>query len=86
VTQNAPADFSPLEFGSIVMGWAAHDRELITDLNKERARHTMLFDILVNEKLKPRFWYYGHFHYSFHDSFEGVKYRLLNCSEFFEHQ
>jgi UDP-2,3-diacylglucosamine pyrophosphatase LpxH len=86
VTHNAPAEFSPVEFGSIVKSWSARDHELITDLKKERARHTMLFDILVSQKLKPKFWYYGHFHYSFNDNFKGVKYRLLNCSEFFEHQ
>ena len=86
VTHNAPAEFLPNDFGSIVKSWSARDHQLITDLKKERVRHTMLFEILVSQKLKPKFWYFGHFHYSFNDNFKGVKYRLLNCSEFFEHQ
>jgi UDP-2,3-diacylglucosamine pyrophosphatase LpxH len=86
VTHNAPAEFHPTEISQIVIDWTDKDPHLIPELKKERHKHSLLMNVLIGKKLKPKFWYYGHFHHSFNENFEGVKYRLLNCSEFFEHQ
>jgi UDP-2,3-diacylglucosamine pyrophosphatase LpxH len=85
VTHSCPEEFEPRELGKIVMSYWTKDNGLITELKKERGAHSLLMNMLIGQKLKPAHWYYGHFHYSFNDKFEGVKYRLLNCSEFFEH-
>lgn len=86
VTHNSPAEFYPQEINSSVIAWSKRDDQLLSDLNKERYRHTMLLNFLVAKNLKPKHWYYGHFHTSHFESFEDIYYRILNCSEFFEHR
>jgi UDP-2,3-diacylglucosamine pyrophosphatase LpxH len=86
VTHSAPSEFEPRELGKIVWEYCVYDSGLIHELKKERGRHSLLMNILAGLKLKPTHWYYGHFHYSYHNNYGGLKYRVLNCSEFFEHQ
>jgi UDP-2,3-diacylglucosamine pyrophosphatase LpxH len=86
VTHSAPAEFHPLEINKLVFDWAKGDPTLISDLKKERYRHSLLLNGLEGKKLKPNFWYYGHYHFSFQSNFKGINYRILDCSELFEHK
>ena len=86
VTHGTPAEFHPSEIGPLVFEWASYDPHLITELKKERYKHSLLMNVLIGKKLKPRFWYYGHYHFSYQGNFQGIRYKILNCSEFFEHK
>lgn len=86
VTHNAPAEFHPTKISQLVIDWTDKDPNLISDLKEERYRHSLLLNTLIGKKLKPAFWYYGHYHFSHHDNFQGIRYRILDCSEFFEHR
>lgn len=86
VTHEAPTEFHPTELGKLVVSYWIRDRELINDVKKERAKLSLLLNSLIGKKLKPKFWYYGHYHTSFLDSFEGIKYRIMAINEFFEHR
>ena len=86
VTHNSPAEFYPQGIDKNVIAWSRKDIHLLSDLPKERYRHSMLLNFLVARNLKPRYWYYGHFHLSYFEKFEDIDYRILNCSEFFEHR
>lgn len=86
VTHNAPAEFHPTEMSRLVFDWCCRDSSLLTDLKAERYRHSLLMNHLIGRNLKPKFWYYGHYHFSHQSSFEGIKYRILDCAEFFTHK
>ncbi len=86
VTHNAPEKFYPTELADIVVAYALRDGPLLWEIKKDRYRHSQLLDFLIHKKLKPKFWYYGHFHSSYSDKHKGIKYRVLDCSEFFEHK
>jgi UDP-2,3-diacylglucosamine pyrophosphatase LpxH len=86
VTHNAPAEFHPTEMSRLVFDWCCRDSELLTDLKAERYRHSLLMNHLIGRNLRPKFWYYGHYHFSYQSSFEGLNYRILDCLEFYEHR
>jgi DNA repair exonuclease SbcCD nuclease subunit len=85
VTHNAPEQFHPVELSDIVVSYALRDQPLLGEIRKERYKHTQLMDLLIRKKLKPKFWYYGHFHMSYAATFKGIQYQVLDCSEFYEH-
>lgn len=85
VTHNAPEQFHPVEMSDTVISYALRDQTLLGEIRKERYRHTQLMDSLIYKKLKPKSWYYGHFHMSHAANHKGIKYRVLDCSEFYEH-
>lgn len=85
VTHNSPAEFYPQDIDKNVLAWSRRDIHLLSELPKERYRHSMLLNFLVARNLRPRYWYYGHFHLSYFERFENIDYRILDCSEFFKH-
>jgi predicted phosphodiesterase len=86
VTHNAPAEFYPIGIGALVYDFTDKDSKLIEDVKNERKDHSLLMYSLIEKGLKPKHWYYGHFHTSHFETFEDINYRTLNCSEFFEHR
>lgn len=66
----APKSFSNIK------GFLTHDKQLREDLIKER-------DYLdqVWEKVRPKRWYYGHFHVSKTEEIDGTVFRCLNINE-----
>ncbi len=86
VTHNAPGEFWPTELNNLVLGYALRDESLLEELRKERYRHTQLMEFLIRNKLKPKYWYYGHYHTRNDARYKGIKYRALDCSEMFEHK
>jgi UDP-2,3-diacylglucosamine pyrophosphatase LpxH len=86
VTHNAPTEFHPTKISQIVIDWSDKDPDLISNLKEERHKHSMLMNALIERNRKPSFWYYGHHHISHQSDFDGIIYRILNSSEFFEHR
>ncbi len=85
ITHNAPNEFWPSELGELVILFSRVDHPLLWELKTERYRINQLMDFLVHKNLKPTYWYYGHFHASYSGKYKGIKFRALDCSEFFEH-
>lgn len=85
ITHTAPDWCHPnnkLGFGNFVEDWARIDTNLIRDLLFERNQMTNIFkDLYTNNKIKKHF--YGHFHSSKLENFEGVDHHLLDINEFY---
>lgn len=85
VTHTAPDWCEPnnkLGFGGFVEDWAKYDNTLISDLIHERNQMTNIFiDLYENNKIKKHF--YGHFHKSNLNNFDGVDHHLLDINEFY---
>jgi len=54
----------------------AHHTTLEQELINEQLRHDRLFDLV-----KPRHWYFGHYHHSAIHNHHGCKIRQLDCGE-----
>lgn len=79
VTHTAPSWCFPQYFNEMVYGWAREDAYLLEDLTDERG--------VLNEicKLcKPKLHFYGHFHSSCLEEFDGCKHKLLDIDELYE--
>jgi UDP-2,3-diacylglucosamine pyrophosphatase LpxH len=85
ITHNAPAEFYPTEISSIVYEFTDKDPNLIEDVKKERSQHSLLMNDLDSRGLRPKLWYYGHYHMSRTGNYEGIDYRILDCLDFFGH-
>ncbi len=84
VTHSAPSEFWPFDFDLNVHGYMMRDKQLKSDLDKDRAAHTSLLK-QVSSKFVPTHWYYGHFHASNHSEYSGIKYFALGEHEIREH-
>jgi DNA repair exonuclease SbcCD nuclease subunit len=88
VTHTAPDWCEPsnkLGFGSLVLGFAKVDKDLIKDLSLERNQMSNIFiDLYQNNTIKSH--YYGHFHKSHVDYYGNTKHTLLDINEFLEHR
>ena len=81
VTHTAP-DFCELMSKNGLRAYAAIDKELLKDVEKERTSITMLYNRLVHDAHPLTHWYYGHFHQSWHSTIEGVLFKMLDIMEF----
>jgi predicted phosphodiesterase len=85
ITHTAPDWCKPnnkLGFGKFVEDWAKFDTKLFQDLIVERNQMTNLFlDLYENNSIKKHF--YGHFHQSAIENFNGVDHHLLDINEFY---
>ena len=64
--------------------WASRDEDLLDDVKYERKVMDKLL-LFLNDKKQPlRYWYYGHYHQSWHNEIDGVKYHMLDCMELIE--
>jgi predicted phosphodiesterase len=85
VTHSAPSEVSPLKFNSSQLHWMLFDSTLKKDYRNDRNEHSKLLNYLSLARLKPSFWYYGHFHKSNTEVYDGIEFRLLNINELVEH-
>ena len=60
------------------------DNQLLTDVEQERATLERLRSDLLERGHPLRYWYYGHFHQSWHYEIDGVMYCMLDIMEFVE--
>ena len=80
ITHAAPS-FCELSSHQGLLSWFIRDEDLMEDVKRERK---VMDDVLgyLNAKNHPlRYWYYGHFHQSWHCEKDGVRYNMLDCLE-----
>lgn len=86
ITHTAPDWCFPnnkLGFGRFVEDWAKYDTKLIEDLSFERNQMTNIFLDLYKNNNNIKKHFYGHFHNSNLDNFDGVDHHLLDINEFY---
>lgn len=81
VTHSGPTWLGPGCKTPFIKSLSIDDKELMSDLLRERDLHNQLFELV-----KPRNWYMGHFHRSEINIYQGCKGRILDILEFFEHR
>ena len=64
--------------------FSVDDDTLMADVEDERHTLDQLYDYLVAHRHPLRYWFYGHFHQSFHYELDGVMFNLLDIMEFRE--
>ena len=82
ITHTAPS-FCELVSKTGLLGWFAEDDCLMNDLKLEREVMDKLHDTLVRHQF-PRYWFYGHFHQSWHCKIDNVMFRMLDIMELHE--
>lgn len=81
-SHSAPSFCFPAFKGSFVLQWAEYDKDLLSDLDKERE----IFDKIYEDyKDTVTHWYYGHFHKSNFEMINNTKFRLLDIGEIYHH-
>ena len=81
VTHTAPSFCYPQGTNSMVEGWAAEDRHLLTDLKLEREQMTKLL-----YACNPKLHMYGHFHDFRTEVIDDCKHKLLGINEIWEYR
>jgi len=81
----APIQVGPYGLGSVVEGWAKHDKYVKVDAIDERTLVDKICNQLVDQWVISD-WYYGHFHDSFFTHSNGAYFHGLDCMEFKEHK
>ena len=64
--------------------FSVDDERLLADVEEERETLELLRSYLIERGHPLRYWYYGHFHQSWHYEIEGVMYNMLDIMEFRE--
>ena len=80
ITHTSPS-FCELTSHQGLHDWAIRDEDLLDDVKYERKVMDQLQAYLYAKSHPLRYWYYGHYHQSWHSEIEGVKYNMLDCME-----
>ena len=80
VTHTAPS-FCELTSKSSMANWAIRDEDLIAHVKYERQVMDKLLNYLKTKHHPLRYWFYGHFHQSWHQEIDGVQYNMLDIME-----
>ena len=80
ITHSSPS-FCELTSHQGLHEWAIRDKDLIDDVKRERKVMDNLHAYLYAKNHPLRYWFYGHFHQSWHCEIEGVKYNMLDIME-----
>ena len=80
ITHTSPS-FCELVSHQDIQNWAIRDEDLMKDMKTERNVMDQLHSYLITKKHPLRYWYYGHFHQSWHAEIDGVVYRMLDIME-----
>ena len=64
-----------------IQNWLMKDEKLKEDIDDERTVMGTIYAYLYIHNHPLDYWFYGHFHQSWHDEIEGVKYNMLDCLE-----
>lgn len=79
VTHTAPSFCYPHTINNLVLQYSQNDKNLLKDLEKERALVTYLFN-----SLSVKYHFYGHFHSRYEETIGKTRHILLNIMEFKE--
>ena len=80
ITHTAPP-FCELSSHQGLENWAMRDEDLLADVKRERKVMEDILGYLRAKNHPLRYWYYGHFHQSWHCEIDGVQYNMLDCME-----
>ena len=80
ITHTSPS-FCELSSHQGLESWAEHDNTLMFDVQYERKVMDDIQAYLYMKNHPLRYWYYGHFHQSWHAEIDGVQYNMLDCME-----
>ena len=61
--------------------WAMNDEDLLDDVKRERKVMDDLYAYLYSKNHPLRYWYYGHFHQSWHAEIDGIMFHMLDIME-----
>lgn len=80
ITHTSPS-FCELSSHHFLEDWAAHDAELMDDIKYERQVMDDLYNYLYTKNHPLQYWYYGHFHESWHAQIDDVMFNMLDIME-----
>lgn len=81
ITHTAPS-FCELFTKGNLHHWTQNDDTLLDDIEAERITMDKLHERLVWDHHPVSHWFYGHFHQSWHNSIDGILFRMLDIMEF----
>lgn len=81
ITHTAPS-FCELQSKLGLASWCLNDKNLMDDVNVERAIMDQLYQYLKEANHPISHWCYGHFHQSWHQNINGTFFKLLDILEF----
>ena len=61
--------------------WAMHDKDLMDDVRNERKVMDNLYNYLYTKNHPLHYWFYGHFHESWHAKIDDVLFNMLDIME-----
>lgn len=80
VTHTAPS-FCEKRSRQDIQSWLIKDEDLLDNIKAERRVMDNIHAYLYAHSHPLDYWFYGHFHESWHSEIEGVKYNMLDCME-----
>ena len=80
ITPTAPS-FCEQQSRGDIQDWLVKDEDLLRDIRYERKVMDDIHSCLKKNGHPLRHWYYGHFHESWHNEIEGVRYNMLDIME-----
>ncbi len=80
VSHTAPS-FYELISRQGIQNWLTKDEDLLQDIKAERKVMDSIQAYLYAHSHPVERWYYGHFHQSWHNEIDDIKYNMLNCLE-----
>lgn len=80
ITHTSPS-FCELSSHQGLEDWGMHDKDLLEDVKNERKVMNDLHAYLYAKNHPLRYWFYGHFHQSWHAEIDGVLYNMLDIME-----
>ena len=80
ITHTAPS-FCEKQSRADIQGWLVKDEDLLQDIKAERKVMDYIQAYLYAHSHPVNQWFYGHFHQSWHDEIDGIKYNMLDCLE-----
>ena len=80
ITHTSPS-FCELSSHSGLEDWAIHDKDLMEDVKYEREVMDDIYNYLYTKNHPLRYWYYGHFHESWHAKIGDVMFHMLDIME-----
>lgn len=80
ITHTSPS-FCELSSHFALEDWAMHDKDLMEDVKYEREVMDDIYNYLYTKNHPLRYWYYGHFHESWHAQIDDTMFHLLDIME-----
>ena len=80
ITHTSPS-FCELTSHHFLESWTEHDVDLMDDIKYERQVMDDIYNYLYTKNHPLRYWYYGHFHESWHAVIDDVMFNMLDIME-----